>query len=247
MSSRVILSIRGLVKKYKVSKREFLVLNGINLDIGEEFVSILGPSGCGKTTLLKIIAGVEKPDEGVIEYTLGRTPKIGFVFQSPTLLPWMNVIENVMLPLIARGVEENVAKEKARRALMLVGLAEFEDFYPDELSGGMKQRVNIARALAVEPDILLLDEPFSNLDPLTAESLRSEVLDLWLSNVLPIKAIIMVTHNVEEAVLISDKVVILSPRPARVVREVRIDIPRPRSRKMIEIQKIVDQIYEFVS
>ncbi|WP_440059616.1 ABC transporter ATP-binding protein [Thermogladius sp. 4427co] len=246
-SNKIILRIRGLVKKYKLPGRELVVLNGIDLDVGEEFVSILGPSGCGKSTLLKIIAGVEKPDGGAVEFYISNTPRIGFVFQSPTLLPWMTVRGNVMLPLIAKGVREEEARERARRALTLVGLAEFEDFYPHELSGGMKQRVNIARALAVEPDILLLDEPFSNLDPLTAESLRSEVVDLWLSNVLPIKAIIMVTHNVEEAVLMSDKVVILSPRPARVIREVRIDLPRPRSRKMVEVQKLVDEVYEYVS
>ncbi|MCI4461676.1 MAG: ABC transporter ATP-binding protein [Thermogladius sp.] len=246
-SSEVVLSIRGLSKKYKVPGREVLVLDNISFDVGEEFIAILGPSGCGKSTLLRIIAGVEKPDSGVIEFRIGHEPRIGFVFQSPTLLPWMTVLGNTMLPLLARGVDAGEARERARRALTLVGLGEFEDFYPNELSGGMKQRVNIARALAIEPDILLLDEPFSNLDPLTAETLRSEVVDLWLTGVVPLKAVIMVTHNVEEAVLMSDRIIILSPRPAKIVKEVRIGLKRPRSRKMPEVQALVDEVYSYVS
>ncbi|WP_434731146.1 ABC transporter ATP-binding protein [Thermogladius sp. KZ2Tp1] len=247
MSTKLTLSIRGLTKKYKASGREVLVLDNISFDVGEEFIAILGPSGCGKSTLLRIIAGVEKPDSGTVEFHLGHEPRVGFVFQFPTLLPWMTILSNVALPLLARGVGEGEAREKARRALTLVGLGEFEDFYPNELSGGMKQRVNIARALAVEPDFLLLDEPFSNLDPLTAETLRSEVLDLWLSSVLPLKAIIMVTHNVEEAVLMADRIIVLSPRPAKIVKDVKLDIKRPRSRKMPEVQELVDRIYEYVS
>jgi NitT/TauT family transport system ATP-binding protein len=159
----------------------------------------------------------------------------------------MTVLGNVTLPLIAAGVPKNDAVERARRALKIVGLEELDDFYPSELSGGMKQRVNIARALAVEPDILLMDEPFSNLDPLTAENLRSEVLDIWSSSILPIKSVIMVTHNVEEAVLMSDKIIILSPRPARIVKVVDVNIPRPRTRKMTEVQELVDRVYEYVS
>jgi NitT/TauT family transport system ATP-binding protein len=242
-----IIEIVGVSKSYVSEGREIKVLEDISFSVGKEFVSIIGPSGCGKSTLLRIIAGVEKPDSGKVIFHLSRKPTIGFVFQFPTLLPWMTVLDNVILPLIASGAQKSRAIEKARTTLKIVGLSEFEDFYPSELSGGMKQRVNIARALAVEPDILLMDEPFSNLDPLTAESLRSEVLDIWLSSILPIKSIIMVTHNVEEAVLMSDRVIILSPRPARVLKIVDIMVPRPRTRKMPEVQELVDKVYEYVS
>jgi len=242
-----IIEIVGVSKSYVSEGREIKVLEDISFSVGKEFVSIIGPSGCGKSTLLRIIAGVEKPDSGRVIFHLSRKPIIGFVFQFPTLLPWMTVLDNVILPLIASGVQKSRAIEKARTTLKIVGLSEFEDFYPSELSGGMKQRVNIARALAVEPDILLMDEPFSNLDPLTAESLRGEVLDIWLSSILPIKSIIMVTHNVEEAVLMSDRVIILSPRPARVLKIVDIMVPRPRTRKMPGVQELVDKVYEYVS
>jgi len=242
-----IIEIVGVSKSYVSEGREIKVLEDISFSVGKEFISIIGPSGCGKSTLLRIIAGVEKPDSGRVIFHLSRKPIIGFVFQFPTLLPWMTVLDNVILPLIASGVQKSRAIEKARTTLKIVGLSEFEDFYPSELSGGMKQRVNIARALAVEPDILLMDEPFSNLDPLTAESLRGEVLDIWLSSILPIKSIIMVTHNVEEAVLMSDRVIILSPRPARVLKIVDIMVPRPRTRKMPEVQELVDKVYEYVS
>jgi NitT/TauT family transport system ATP-binding protein len=248
LSSRgYIIEIVGVSKSYVSEGREIKVLEDISFSVGKEFVSIIGPSGCGKSTLLRIIAGVEKPDSGRVIFHLSRKPTIGFVFQFPTLLPWMTVLDNVILPLIASGVQKSRAIEKAKTTLKIVGLSEFEDFYPSELSGGMKQRVNIARALAVEPDILLMDEPFSNLDPLTAESLRGEVLDIWLSSILPIKSIIMVTHNVEEAVLLSDRVIILSPRPARVLKIVDIMVPRPRTRKMPEVQELVDKVYEYVS
>jgi NitT/TauT family transport system ATP-binding protein len=242
-----IIEIVGVSKSYVSEGREIKVLEDISFSVGKEFVSIIGPSGCGKSTLLRIIVGVEKPDSGKVIFHLSRKPTIGFVFQFPTLLPWMTVLDNVILPLIASGVQKSRAIEKARTTLKIVGLSEFEDFYPSELSGGMKQRVNIARALAVEPDILLMDEPFSNLDPLTAESLRGEVLDIWLSSILPIKSIIMVTHNVEEAVLMSDRVIILSPRPARVLKIVDIMVPRPRTRKMPEVQELIDKVYEYVS
>jgi len=247
LSRDSVIEVEAVSKSYVSEGKEIKVLENISFSVGREFVSIIGPSGCGKSTLLRIIAGVEKPNSGKVVFHLNRKPVIGFVFQFPTLLPWLRVVDNVALPLIANGVKKSRAIEKARTALKIVGLSGFEDFYPSELSGGMKQRVNIARALAVEPDILLMDEPFSNLDPLTAESLRSEVLDIWLSSILPIKSIIMVTHNVEEAVLMSDKIIILSPRPARVLRIVDVKIPRPRTRKMPEVQELVDKVYEYVS
>uniref|UniRef100_A0A7C3SLB4 ABC transporter ATP-binding protein n=1 Tax=Thermofilum pendens TaxID=2269 RepID=A0A7C3SLB4_THEPE len=241
-----VLTISNLRKTFVEGKRVLEVLAGISLEVGEEFISILGPSGCGKTTLLRIIAGLEKADSGeVVFHTPDR--RVGFVFQMPTLLPWLTVLENVALPLRAGGMSEREAYEKARKYLSLVGLRAFEDFYPRELSGGMKQRVNIARALAVEPTLLLMDEPFSQLDPLTAESLRSEVLDLWLYGVTTVRAILMVTHNVDEAILMSDRIVVLSPRPARINEVIEVDLPRPRDRRSPEFQKLEDRIYELIS
>jgi NitT/TauT family transport system ATP-binding protein len=241
-----VISVRNVVKTFKEGGKALLVLDGITFDIGEEFVAILGPSGCGKTTLLRIIAGLEKADSGEIVFT-HKDAQIGFVFQSPTLLPWMTVLENVALPLRVRGTSWREAEEKARKYLSLVGLQSFENFYPRELSGGMKQRVNIARALAIEPLILLMDEPFSQLDPLTAESLRSEVLDMWQWGVTSVRTIVMVTHNVDEAIFMADRLVIFTARPAKVAAIIPVEIPRPRDRRSPEFQKIEDKVYEYIS
>jgi NitT/TauT family transport system ATP-binding protein len=242
----LLLSLREISKSYGEKNRKVKVLDNISLDIYDEFTSIIGPSGSGKTTLLKIIAGVEKPDTGEIkQYT--KDLRIGFVFQFPTLLPWETVLENIALPLIANGVSREKAREIAEKYLGLVGLSGFEDFYPHELSGGMRQRVNIARALAIEPTILLLDEPFSHLDPLTAENLRSEILDIWLSGATTVRSIILVTHNVDEAILMSDRIIILTPRPAKIAKIINIDLPRPRDRRSVEFQKIEDLVYEYIS
>jgi NitT/TauT family transport system ATP-binding protein len=244
-----LVALRNIVKEYGDKGKRVRVLDGINLEIRSEILAILGPSGCGKSTLLRIIAGIEKPSSGEIIYRTSNRdrPPIGFVFQSPSLLPWLTLLENVALPLRARGVPKKEAEETARKYLSLVGLQEFENFYPDELSGGMKQRVNLARALGIEPEILLMDEPFSHLDPLTAENLRAELLDIWLSSLAPVKAIVLVTHDVVEAVYTADRIAILTPRPARVASIINIDISRPRNRLSQEFTKIVDLVYEYVS
>ncbi len=244
--SQPVLSIVGVSKSFRQGRTSLKVLDGITLEVGEEFVAILGPSGCGKTTLLRIIAGLERPDEGQIVIH-SKEPRVGFIFQFPTLLPWLTVVDNVALPLRANGMGWEEARERARKYLSLVGLQAFEDFYPRELSGGMKQRVNIARALAVEPIILLMDEPFSNLDPLTAEALRTEILDLWTLKVTSVRAIVMVTHNVDEAIFMADKLVILTPRPARVRGVIEVGLPRPRDRRSAEFQKLEDKVYELLS
>ncbi|MEM4548124.1 MAG: ABC transporter ATP-binding protein [Thermofilaceae archaeon] len=241
-----VLSIEDVRKSFRQGGNVVQVLDGISLEVGEEFIAILGPSGCGKTTLLRIIAGVEKPDGGRIVIH-DKTPRVGFIFQFPTLLPWLTVLDNVALPLRANGMSWKEAREKAHKYLSLTGLQAFEDFYPRELSGGMKQRVNIARALAVEPTILLMDEPFSNLDPLTAESLRTEILDLWTLKVTTVRAIIMVTHSVDEAIFMADRVVILTPRPAKIRGIIEVDLPRPRDRRSPEFQKLEDKVYELIS
>ncbi|MEM0005147.1 MAG: ABC transporter ATP-binding protein [Desulfurococcaceae archaeon] len=211
----LIVKAENLVKIYQSGKVRVKALDGVNLIARRgEILSIIGPSGSGKTTLLNIIGGLDKPTKGTVfidnteitklseeELVKFRLRNIGFVFQYFNLIPSLSVVENVELPLALLGVSRIERRELASTTLRELGLIHRANFNPSELSGGMKQRVNIARALAIEPDVLLMDEPFSNLDPLTAESLRSEVLDIWLSSILPVKSIIMVTHNVEEAVV----------------------------------------------
>ncbi|MEM2331426.1 MAG: ABC transporter ATP-binding protein [Nitrososphaerota archaeon] len=230
-----------------------LIFDNLSLNIMfAEFVGIAGPSGCGKSTLLRMMAGLLKPDSGEI-YFRGRPlngpdPRISMVFQNPTLLPWYTIIKNVMLGLInERELTEKEKEEKARTFLDMMGLIGFENAYPAELSGGMKQRVAIARALVSHPDLLLMDEPFSNLDQLTAITLRRELENLWLNQALPISSIVLVSHDIEELVEISDRVIVLTVRPTKVAGIVKIDLKRPRSRRSQEFYEYVDQIYTLLS
>ena len=246
-----LLEVKNLAKSFNIGKRTLEVIRNVSFTLERnEIMAIMGPSGCGKTTLIKIIAGVEKPTRGEIIYkgnkVDGYKPRVGVVFQSPSLVPWLTALENVALPLEARGLDSREAKETAYRYLSLVGLSGFEDSYPWELSRGMNQRVALARALAVNPELLLLDEPFSQLDPLTAENLRAELLDLWQAQLASIEGIILVTHMVDEAVFMADKIIVMSVRPSEVVATIRVDIPRPRNRWSDEFKRIVDQLYEFM-
>lgn len=229
------------------------VLKNLTLDLYYgEFLGIVGQSGSGKTTLLKIMAGLVKPDSGVVLYkgnpVTGPTPAISLVFQEPALFPWLTVLENVMLAL--RRFKDHSKQEMVERALSyldMVGLLGFENSYPGELSGGMKQRVVLARALVTNPDILLMDEPFSNVDPLTAVSLRREVDLLRQHESLPPTSVALVSHNVEEIVELSDRVIILTGRPARIAGEVEINMPKPRDRRSPRFYEYVDEIFTLMS
>ena len=229
------------------------VLAGVSMTASnDQFVAITGPSGCGKSSLLRIIAGLIKPTSGVAKYhdspIVNTRREISMIFQNFVLLPWRTAFENVMFPLKSRSeIPESEAKEKCMTALCEVGLKNFENVYPGELSGGMKQRVGIARALAVEPEVLLMDEPFNSLDNLTADHLRKDIYSLLINPNTSIKTVIMVSHNVEEIVELSDKVIVLSPRPGRVVGEVEIDLSRPRNKKSDVFSNFEDRIYSLLS
>ena len=218
----------------------------------DQFVSITGPSGCGKSSLLRIIAGLHKATSGTVKFngteiTQPRS-EIAMIFQNFVLLPWRTALENVMFALSSkREYSEDEKRDKATKMLDHVGLKGFENVFPGELSGGMKQRVGIARALALEPEALLMDEPFSSLDDLTAGLLRKEVYSLLINPSSSIQAVIMVSHNVEEVVELSDKVVILSQRPAHVVGAMDINLPRPRDRKSPEFYTWMDKIYSLLA
>ena len=195
---------------------------------------MVGPSGCGKSTLLRIIAGLERADSGEVLFhgqpQTSPTPKITMIFQLFGLLPWKTALENVEVALEALHIKKEARWEIAKSYLRMVDLEGFENTYPHDLSGGMKQRVGIARALALQPEVLLMDEPFSSLDELTAKTLRSFVLDIWRTPSLMTHTFIMVSHNVEEAVFMAHRILVMSARPGRIVGEVKVDIPRPRTR-----------------
>jgi NitT/TauT family transport system ATP-binding protein len=213
-----------------------------------KIVALLGPSGSGKSTLLRMLTGLSKPSSGHVLWhgkTMdGQIPNVSIVFQSFALFPWLTVLDNVEAPLIARGVGAIERHKRALKMIDTVGLDGFETAYPKELSGGMKQRVGFARALVVEPEVLFMDEPFSALDVLTAENLRSELLELWLSKKMPTTAIFIVTHNIEEAVLLADRVIVLGRNPARIRSDFEIDIPQYRDRKSPRFLAYVDYIYK---
>lgn len=218
----------------------------------DQFVTITGPSGCGKSSLLRIIGGLNAPSSGIVKFR--KTPitepigEISMIFQNFVLLPWRTALENVLFGLSSRNeFSDDKKKEISLKALDDTGLKGFENVYPGELSGGMKQRVGIARALALEPQVLLMDEPFSSLDNLTAEHLRREIYSLLINPSSPIQTVIMVSHNVEEIVELSDKIVVLSPRPAHVVGELNVDLPRPRNKKSEEFFAWVDKVYSLLA
>ncbi|PLZ05973.1 ABC transporter ATP-binding protein [Fischerella thermalis] len=229
-------------------KGEFTVLRQINVRVNAgEVVALLGRSGSGKSTLLRIMAGLIPPSEGQVisngKPLRGANKDVAMVFQSFALLPWLTVQENVELGLEAQGVSREARRQRALKAIDLVGLDGFESAYPKELSGGMKQRVGFARAFVIEPQVLFMDEPFSALDVLTAENLRGEIDDLWNAGSFPSKSILIVTHNIEEAVFLADRVIILGANPGRVRGEVVIDLPRPHDRTHPRFQALVDYIY----
>jgi NitT/TauT family transport system ATP-binding protein len=232
----------------KPSGEPLVVLDNIDLTLrAGEIVGLLGRSGSGKSTLLRIVAGLAPPAGGEVRYRGGlvRGPAegIAMVFQSFALFPWLTVLENVQAGLDAIGVPEAEARKRALAGIDLIGLDGFENAYPRELSGGMRQRVGFARAMVVDPTILLMDEPFSALDVLTAETLRSDFIALWVARSLPIKSILLVTHNIEEAVFMCDRILILSSNPGRIAAEIAVDLPRPRERLAAAFRDVVDDIY----
>jgi len=227
------LEVKNISKTFVEDKVKVKALDDVSFIVeDEEFVCLVGPSGCGKSTMLRIIAGLEKADSGDVIFQgkpiTGPSPKISMVFQLFGLLPWKTAIENVEVPLEVLGMPKKDRVAAGMEYLKMVELEGFENTYPHDLSGGMKQRVGIARALALKPEILLMDEPFSSLDELTAKTLRDLVLEIWRRKGEPPTSMVMVSHNVEEAVYMADRVIVMSPRPGRVVGEVKIEIPRPR-------------------
>ncbi len=249
-SSRI-LEVRDVSKSYFEGDKEFKVLEHISFDVNErDFICIVGPSGCGKSTLLREIVGLDKPTSGDILFqgqpVQSENPKISMVFQSFALLPWLTVTQNVELGLEAHKVPPEERRQKSKKYIDAVGLAGFENAFPRELSGGMRQRVGLARALAMDPDLLCMDEPFSALDALTAQNLRDEILQLWTNPDLPPSAVLMVTHSIDEAVYLADRIVALSSRPGKIVKTETIDLPRPRNRKEPEFYGWVDEIYSLI-
>src|SRR5579872_2471742 len=227
---------------------ELIVLQGVNLHVTEgEIVGLLGRSGSGKSTLLRLIAGLSEPSGGTLTYlgqAIAGPPRgIAMVFQSFAIFPWLTVYENVALGLEALRMPEDEIRRRALKGIDLIGLDGFESAYPRELSGGMRQRVGFARALVVHPSILLMDEPFSALDVLTAETLRTDFLDLWGEGQLPIRSVLLVTHDIEEAVQMCDRLLIFSTHPGRVVGEIPIDLSQPRSTIDPRFQALVDRVY----
>lgn len=228
------------------------VLEDISMSVNSgEILAVLGPSGCGKSTLMRVLTGLIKPTRGEVlvhgEALKGIHPSAAIVFQNFALYPWLTVSENIAMGLESAKVEPDLIKEKVGKVIDIVGLEGFEDVYPKELSGGMKQRVGIARALAVQPELLCMDEPFSGLDVLTAENLRSEVLNLWLDHKVDIKTIFFVTHNISEAVFLANRIVVLSANPGKLRVVINNDIPFPRDYRSSEFLSMVDRIHEIIT
>ena len=247
LSPRPLVEVDALYHYYGSAPGSHLVLDDVNLTLMEnEIVGLLGRSGSGKSTLLRSIAGLIHPRKGKVHFEpdeTGRPPTVSMVFQTFALFPWLTVLQNVELGLEAQKVPSDQRRTRALAAIDLIGLDGFENAYPKELSGGMRQRVGLARAIVVNPSLLLMDEPFSALDVLTAETLRSDLLDLWSEGRMPIKSMLLVTHNIEEAVLMCDRILLFSSNPGRVAAEIKVDLPQPRDRLEPAFRALVDAIY----
>jgi NitT/TauT family transport system ATP-binding protein len=228
------------------------VLDDVTLGIrSNEIVAFLGPSGCGKSTILRILAGLIRPTRGEALYhgqpLDGLNPGVAIVFQSFALYPWMTVTQNVQLPLRAANMSPADVVQRSEAAIRLVGLTGFEEAYPRELSGGMKQRVGMARALSIEPEILMLDEPFSQVDALTAESLRAEVIDIWAGKLRRLSSVLMVSHDISEVAYMADRIVILGANPGKVRTILENKLPRPRNYRTPEFSRLVEQLHELIT
>lgn len=242
------------VEKYysQPSENRIQVISATDLKIVPgEILALLGPSGSGKSTMLRMLTGLSRPSAGQVywhEKPISQTQiNVSIVFQSFALFPWLTVLENVEAPLQARGVPPEERRERSLRMLDTVGLDGFQAAYPKELSGGMRQRVGFARALVVEPEVLFMDEPFSALDVLTAENLRSELLELWANKTMPTRAVFIVTHNIEEAVLLADRIIVLGRNPGHIRTDFRVQLPQPRDRKSEAFTQLVDYIYKVLT
>jgi NitT/TauT family transport system ATP-binding protein len=248
-----LLEVKNIKQAYtKEASSDFVVLDNVDVAIKSgEIVGLLGRSGSGKSTLLRIVAGLLRPTAGEVVWRgaplMGPAKGVAMVFQSFALFPWLTVQENVELGLEAQGVARVEREKRAEDAIDLIGLGGYESAYPKEMSGGMRQRVGLARALVVHPDLLLMDEPFSALDVLTAETLRTDLIDLWMDGKLPVKSVLMVTHNIEEAVLMCDRILVFSSNPGRVAQELLVPFAHPRNRHDVAFRKFVDDIYALMT
>ena len=247
-----IIELQQVSKEFILPQGPVRVLENISFKANEgEFVAIVGPSGAGKSTLLRMMNGLLAPSRGKVLYQgkeqLGINFETAMVFQNFGLLPWLTVAQNIELGLEARTKDTEIKKEKVNRYISKVGLEGYEEAYPRELSGGMKQRVGLARALAVEPSLLLMDEPFSSLDVLTSINLRNELLDIWSDRENVVNTMIMVTHIIEEAIELADRIIILSNRPGKIAGEILVDLPRPRQKRDKKFIEYVDRIFSLLA
>lgn len=253
MNNNILLHANNITKYFtSAEQKQLLVLDNIDFKLfAGEIVAILGKSGSGKSTFLRIITGLIQPDQGNVHYKQQIVTQpikgIAMVFQNFALMPWLTVLENVELGLEAIGVPKSIRRQKSLKAIDTIGLDGFESAYPKELSGGMKQRVGFARALVIEPELLIMDEPFSALDILTSDNLRSDLLDLWQDKVTNIKSIVCVTHDIEEALLMANRIIIFSNDPGRIQSDIAVNLKYPRNPKSLKFQNLRDQIYTIMT
>jgi NitT/TauT family transport system ATP-binding protein len=247
-----IIEMRNVTKRFLLPQGEVTVLEDISFQANEgEFITLVGPSGAGKSTILRLLSGLMVPSTGEIFFQgkslKGMNPETAMVFQNFGLLPWLTVSQNIELGLEPREKDPAIRRDISNKYIAKVGLEGYEEAYPRELSGGMKQRVGLARALAVEPTLLLMDEPFSSLDVLTSINLRNELLDIWSDRDNVVNTMIMVTHNIEEAIELSDRIIVLSNRPGRIVGDIKIDLPRPRRKRDKGFIEYVDRVFSLLA